>query len=210
MLRRQNLHYRIFLINQSDSNPFNRAMLFNIGFIEAMKEYNWTCIIFHDVDLIPEDDRNIYGCTSNPRHMSVAVDKFEYKLPYKLIFGGAVALTPQQFRQLNGFSNMFWGWGGEDDDMAARVQSKGMQIERYSAEIARYRMIKHQPEKRNKMRWSLLKTSSKRFATDGLTSVDYKVVERKSEPLFSEVQVHLGKTKGDVRGHQHIFQRLRS
>ena len=91
-------------------------------------------------------------------------------------------------RQLNGFSNMFWGWGGEDDDMAARVQSKGdqfkisdtdqtyqkirtyqtsksagMQIERYSAEIARYRMIKHQPEKRNKMRWSLLKTSSKRF-----------------------------------------------
>ena len=37
-----------------------------------------------------------------------------------------------------------------------------------------------------------------RFVTDGLTSVDYKVVERKSEPLFSEVQVHLGKTKGDV------------
>ena len=83
---------------------------------------------------------------------------------------------------------MFWGWGGEDDDMAARVQSKGdqfnisntyrtyqkirtyqtskntgMQIERYSAEIARYRMIKHQLEKRNKMRWSLLKTSSRMF-----------------------------------------------
>ena len=86
-------------------------MLFNIGFIEAMKEYNWTCIIFHDVDLVPEDDRNIYRffynilwvfkiifrCTSNPRHMSVAVDKFEYELPYNL-FGGAVALTPHQFR----------------------------------------------------------------------------------------------------------------
>ena len=42
-------------------------------------------------------------------------------------------------------------------------KNAGMQIERYSAEIARYRMIKHQPEKRNKMRFSLLKTSSKRF-----------------------------------------------
>ena len=63
--RGQNLHYRIFLINQTDSNPFNRAMLFNIGFIEAMKEYNWTCIIFHDVDLIPEDDRNIYRYLKN-------------------------------------------------------------------------------------------------------------------------------------------------
>ena len=53
------------MVNQTDSNPFNKAMLFNIGFIEAMKEYNWTCIIFHDVDLIPEDDRNIYRYLNN-------------------------------------------------------------------------------------------------------------------------------------------------
>ena len=76
---------------------------------------------------------------------------------------------------------MFWGWGGEDDDMAARVKSHGefklkdlqislikfsylgMRIERYSEEIARYRMIKHKPEKPNKMRWSLLKSSQRRF-----------------------------------------------
>ena len=35
-------------------------MLFNVGFVEAMKDHNWTCVIFHDVDLIPEDDRNVY------------------------------------------------------------------------------------------------------------------------------------------------------
>ena len=58
--RRQELHYRIYLVNQTDPNPFNRAMLFNVGFMEAMKDYNWTCVIFHDVDLIPEDDRNVY------------------------------------------------------------------------------------------------------------------------------------------------------
>ena len=43
------------------------------------------------------------------------------------------------------------------------VANLGMGIERYSEEIARYRMIKHKPEKPNKMRWSLLKSSKRRF-----------------------------------------------
>ena len=49
--------------------------------------------------------------------MSVAVDKFKYKLPYKTIFGGAAAMRAEQFKLVNGFSNQFWGWGAEDDDM---------------------------------------------------------------------------------------------
>lgn len=38
-------------------------------------------------------------------------------LPYEDIFGGVSALTKEQFINVNGFSNEFWGWGGEDDDM---------------------------------------------------------------------------------------------
>ena len=53
-------------------------MLFNIGFKEALKFDQYDCFIFHDVDLIPEDDRNEYSCPTSPRHMSVAVDKFKY------------------------------------------------------------------------------------------------------------------------------------
>ena len=100
MLIKQQLHYRIYLVNQTDSNTFNRAMLMNIGFVEAMKDHNWTCAIFHDVDLLPEDDRNLYSCPDQPRHLSVAVDKFKYRLPYKGIFGGATAVRADQFRCL--------------------------------------------------------------------------------------------------------------
>ena len=59
--------------------PFNRAMLFNIGYKEALKIRDFNCFVFHDVDLIPEDDRNYYGCAPRPRHLSVAVDTFRYK-----------------------------------------------------------------------------------------------------------------------------------
>ena len=135
-------------------------MLFNIGFIEAMKEYNWTCLIFHDVDLIPEDDRNIYRCLNNILWvLKSSLDALQthgtcrwqwtssnINCPTNWYLGGLLPwlhnnsgdfktlhiswLNPSWCvsRQLNGFSNMFWGWGGEDDDMAARVQSKGDQF----------------------------------------------------------------------------------
>ncbi len=50
----------------------------NVGYREAMKVSDFDCFVFHDVDLIPENDKNDYGCPASPRHMSVAVDKFSY------------------------------------------------------------------------------------------------------------------------------------
>jgi len=44
--------------------------------------------------------------------------KFEiilFRLPYRTIFGGVSALTIEQFTSVNGFSNQYFGWGGEDD-----------------------------------------------------------------------------------------------
>lgn len=64
---------------QAGNYTFNRAKLMNVGFREAMKEEDWNCLFFHDVDLIPEDDRNTYVCDSNPKHAAIAMDKFGYK-----------------------------------------------------------------------------------------------------------------------------------
>ena len=45
---------------------------------------------------------------------------FDFRVPYKEIFGGVSALTPYQFEAVNGYSNEYWGWGGEDDDLYQR------------------------------------------------------------------------------------------
>lgn len=79
MLMRQQVNYGIFVVEETKADPFNRASLMNVGFLEANKMDNWDCFIFHDVDLIPLDDRNLYRCPEQPRHMSVAIDIFDYK-----------------------------------------------------------------------------------------------------------------------------------
>jgi predicted glycosyltransferase involved in capsule biosynthesis len=60
-----------------------------------------------------------------------------YHLMYPSLFGGVVAFNKKHFEAVNGFSNKFWGWGGEDDDMWNRVKGKGLSVIRYKEEIAR-------------------------------------------------------------------------
>lgn len=78
-LMKQQIEYGIFVVEQIADGLFNRAALMNIGFLEAGKLNNWDCFIFHDVDLLPMDDRNLYTCPDQPRHMSVAVDTMGFK-----------------------------------------------------------------------------------------------------------------------------------
>ncbi|XP_014252790.1 beta-1,4-N-acetylgalactosaminyltransferase bre-4-like [Cimex lectularius] len=193
-LQRQLIDYGIFIIEQAGIGDFNRAMLLNVGFVEALGLREFDCFIFHDVDLLPEDDRNLYTCPDQPRHMSVAVDVFNYRLPYSDIFGGVSAMTKEQFEKVNGFSNMFWGWGGEDDDMATRIKVAGYHITRYPVSIARYTMLPHTKQKANPKRFENLYNGKKRIKIDGLNSLQYRRVEMRLSKLFTWVLVELAKT----------------
>ena len=136
-------------------------MLLNVGFSEAVKDFNFSCAIFHDVDLLPMNDTNLYNCPTKPLHMSSRVSTFDYKLPYAKIFGGVTAMTTQHFGLVNGYSNMFWGWGGEDDDMYNRVHDNGLDIARLEGE-GYYKMARHNAEVKNPERFKLRETGKQR------------------------------------------------
>ncbi|XP_053475411.1 beta-1,4-galactosyltransferase 1 isoform X2 [Ictalurus furcatus] len=80
ILQRQQIDYGIYIIEQDGEETFNRAKLLNVGYVESLKEYDYNCFVFSDVDLIPTDDRNLYKCYDQPRHLSVAMDKFGFNL----------------------------------------------------------------------------------------------------------------------------------
>jgi len=39
---------------------------------------------------------------------------------YDTLFGGIEAFSTEHFQLVNGFSNQFFGWGGEDDNLYDR------------------------------------------------------------------------------------------
>ncbi|XP_030370763.1 beta-1,4-N-acetylgalactosaminyltransferase bre-4 [Scaptodrosophila lebanonensis] len=187
-LRQQLIHYRIFLVEQYDRKPFNRATLFNIG-AQVAAEYDFPCLILHDVDLMPLNSGQIYACTERPRHMCSALDQWRFHLPYRGLFGGVVAINTAQFQMINGMSNLYHGWGGEDDDLYERLSSHGYDICRFPPAYSEYTMLKHKPEVPNANRNALLHAAALRFDTDGLNSLVFTEVERRLHSLFTHILV---------------------
>lgn len=195
ILQRQQLDYGIYVINQAGESMFNRAKLLNIGFQEALKDYNYSCFVFSDVDLIPMDDRNAYRCFSQPRHISVAMDKFGFSLPYVQYFGGVSALSKEQFLTINGFPNNYWGWGGEDDDIFNRLVFRGMSISRPNAVVGKCRMIRHSRDKKNEpnpQRFDRIAHTKETMLSDGLNSLTYEVLGIERYPLYTQITVDVG------------------
>ncbi|KAM9082798.1 beta-1,4-galactosyltransferase 1 isoform 1-T1 [Megaptera novaeangliae] len=195
ILQRQQLDYGIYVINQAGESMFNRAKLLNVGFKEALKDYEYNCFVFSDVDLIPMNDRNTYRCFSQPRHISVAMDKFGFSLPYVQYFGGVSALSKQQFLTINGFPNNYWGWGGEDDDIFNRLAFKGMSVSRPNAVVGKCRMIRHSRDKKNEpnpQRFDRIAHTKETMLSDGLNTLTYLVLDVQRFPLYTEITVDIG------------------
>lgn len=192
-LMKQQLDYGIFIVEQEGNNQFNRAKLMNVGFKEAQKSRvgGWDCFIFHDIDLLPTDDRNLYTCPKQPRHMSASIDKFNYRLLYADLFGGVSAMSVEQFVKANGFSNKYWGWGGEDDDMAIRLRQEQYHIARYPMSIARYTMLTHKQQVANPKRYQILGATVKQFKNDGLNTLHYELKSVTQHHLYTSVLANI-------------------
>jgi len=116
-LESKNMDFKIIIVEQDNAKLFNRGMLCNIGFIEAQKE-NCDYIVIHDIDMIPVDVD--YSYSNVPVHL--ATDN----IPFESYFGGMTMFPTDIFEKINGFSNLYWGWGFEDDDLRYRCVKKNV------------------------------------------------------------------------------------
>lgn len=141
--------YKIVHVEQSKNCLFNRGLLANVGFAKAYDIWDdIERIVVHDTDMFPESTM----CYDEPYHAPVIhyatrVSQFNDKLPYKTYFGGVIGFVPSVYKKINGFSNSFWGWGGEDDDIYNRVVNTGFNV--FSSASGRFLSTCHYRDKTN-------------------------------------------------------------
>lgn len=128
-LSSKEIDYEIIIVNQDDSKLFNRGMLLNIGFIHAQK-LRCTHVVFHDVDMIPVDVD--YSASDFPIHLAtkfVAINGEKERTIFEEYFGGVTLFPVETFKQINGFSNKYWGWGYEDTDLLHRCRKHNINLD---------------------------------------------------------------------------------
>ena len=201
-MQEEQLEFQIYVIEQSWTTKFNRAKLLNIGFENAMKQHNFDCFIIHDVDRVPIDHKISYRCHRLPFHYTTDG-----------IFGGISQIPTDTIKAINGFSNLFFGWGGEDTEMARRL-SYAFRLTNQNLSLAKF---KFNPFKKsafgsdNMDAWLNLDTNkgnnkdagneknpdwqkmarniSSTYDIDGLSTLSYKLVKTTIYDLYTNILV---------------------
>jgi hypothetical protein len=120
-LNKKGIDHKFYVGHQVDFKLFNRGSMKNIA---AHTAFNDGCdyIAWHDVDMVPCLDENYpepdYSYPKeSPVHIATKLSKYEYGMGYDQYFGGVVLFTKEQVEATNGYSNDYWDWGQEDDDL---------------------------------------------------------------------------------------------
>ena len=124
-LTERGIEHTIYLAHQCDDKLFNRGLMKNIA---AKYAFDDGCdyIVWHDIDMVPEDESCDYSFPAdNPQHIAVRISQSDYQLKYEEYFGGAVVFSKEQVERTNGYSNGYWDWGMEDDDLFWRCVMEG-------------------------------------------------------------------------------------
>ena len=114
--------YELIVVEQADDLPFNRGKLLNIGFQQAIRK-QCDYVVFHDVDMLPVDVD--YSYSDVPIHLANGFTNSDREI-FDTYFGGVTMFPIDLFKKVNGYSNEYWGWGFEDDDLLMRLTEQNI------------------------------------------------------------------------------------
>jgi hypothetical protein len=125
-LESKNIDFELIIVEQDDAKLFNRGKLLNIGFKQA-KRLKCNYVVFHDVDMLPINVD--YSYSEIPLLLAtqrVSFDEF---------FSSVILFPIEHFEKINGYSNEYWGWGFEDDDLLHRCKINSIPLDIKETEI---------------------------------------------------------------------------
>ncbi|BAI71350.1 galactosyltransferase [Azospirillum sp. B510] len=188
------IDYRVTIVEQEDGLPFNRGALMNAGFLLGEAWSDYACL--HDVDYLPVDadyswaDRPTpilwYGAEQRPVAPGVSDRTVTTNLESSM--GGVLLMPNAVMRQVDGYSNGYWGWGYEDFDFSLRIRARQLPTSRRKG---RFQPLDHRndgftPEAApspislvNRRVFQELWSTGKIPAGDGLSSLAFEVLDRR-------------------------------
>ena len=116
------IDYELIIVQQADKKAFNRGSLLNIG-VRKAKELKCTYVALHDIDMLPKDVD--YSEVRVPTHLAtnfISENKEMKRIVFDEYFGGVTMFPINDYYHINGYSNKYWGWGYEDDDLLWRCK----------------------------------------------------------------------------------------
>ncbi|KAL3308611.1 UDP-Gal betaGlcNAc beta [Cichlidogyrus casuarinus] len=215
-LQLQRRRYRIIFLEQDNERLFNRAKLLNSAMRElclngsvpqfpkfnpysALRFESFECFVFHDIDKLPKNKEIAYWCGPEPTQLVRAKLGVERKtmgeqpdVYYSKFMGGVTIFNRWNLILVNGASNNFRGWGGEDDDLYARLRLSGISVNRLPDEVGVYLTQEHRDDMNiNSNKDYLLKRSLviERLLTDGFAQVNYNLVNFIEFPLYTVLKL---------------------
>ncbi len=215
----RDIPFAVTVVEQEEGLPFNIGAVRNVGF-DLSRDFDYHC--FHDVDFLPiwTDHRYAtaptrllwFGAEVRPIEPGGDIGAFHVRETY---FSGVIMFNRQDFETVNGYSNDFWGWGSEDDDMRTRCQLEDLKIE---CRDGYYQSLEHKSEgydgdgSLNEIGQHNSGLRVKKFnamkdegapKTDGLSSLKYEVLE-----TFERDSIASGERPPNLISWRHIKVRL--
>jgi len=194
-----NRNYDILVIEQTKGHYFNKGAIFNAGVNIGIK---MGCDYFalHDVDVLPFTIGNDYPYPKvKPIHCAPAQSKYNFNSVYKTYIGGCILITPDQYLIINGFSNMYWGWGLEDYDVALRIRRQY----KFWETVPVYNLMininhpqvmnldKTEIFKKSQAYWAITKRDRNMQSRDGFNTVRYRIKENIVDTNYKHFLVEL-------------------
>ena len=204
-LFKEKVNLSIILVEQIKGDLFNIGKLKNIGFDIAKKSgMDFSHIIFSDIDVIPNTELMHYYLTKPMIPTALAIEGTRYhsrkKNDGKPFMGAACVFTMEQFQKINGYSNSFYGWGGEDTNLALKINEVGMKIgypdkgavidleEQDDISISLENKVKViLKEKKEKLAYEKMAV----IKNNGISNINYKVVTQKEHTRLSSKITHV-------------------
>jgi hypothetical protein len=220
--------FSLWVIEQHDDEPFNRAWLTNVGLAEIFKaEPTTECITLHDIDLIPDNSTRVkgpawYDKCNRPTQIGSELERWNWTMPYHKSAGGITTLSVTHWKKLNGMSNDYVGWGGEGDDFYRRMFKTKLldgsgAMKRPPRGHGRFRAISQNKSQTGRQldahfditmqlyhQMQGLGRGSQRWKYDGLSDLQYTVESADKQPAGGFHHIHHLKVRQQLLEFVHI------